>query len=232
MTKTPYVNDHSAKFSSKRKTPWMEYDGKSIADSQFCVEYIKKKRGIDASKHLSPAERGIARAFQKLTEENLYWTMCLEMFGDDISTVKKVIPYTGLKLWFTLWFLRRVIKQETWGHGIGRHTPDEVWSIAVDDMTAISNFLGDKDFFMGSEPSEVDCAMFGMLVMILWNMPDSKHEKYAKEHLPNLVEYCERMKARFWPDWDEHILTSDRYQNDDGKIYFKEPGDSIFRSED
>lgn len=40
------------------------------------------------------------------------------------------------------------------------------------------------------------------------------------------------MKARFWPDWDEHILTSDRYQNDDGKIYFKEPGDSIFRSED
>lgn len=68
--------------------------------------------------------------------------MCLEMFGDDISTVKKVIPYTGLKLWFTLWFLRRVIKQETWGHGIGRHTPDEVWSIAVDDMTAISSFLG------------------------------------------------------------------------------------------
>lgn len=33
---------------------------------------------------------------------------------------------------------------------------------------------------MGSEPSEVDCVMFGMLVMILWNMPDSKHEKYAK----------------------------------------------------
>lgn len=51
----------------------MEYDGKSIADSQFCVEYIKKKRGVDASKDLSPGERGIARAFQKLTEENLYW---------------------------------------------------------------------------------------------------------------------------------------------------------------
>lgn len=33
---------------------------------------------------------------------------------------------------------------------------------------------------MGPEPSEVDCSMFGMLVMILWNMPDSKHEKYAK----------------------------------------------------
>lgn len=40
------------------------------------------------------------------------------------------------------------------------------------------------------------------------------------------------MKARFWPDWDEHILTNDKYKNDDGKIYFKEDCDSIFRSED
>ena len=68
--------------------------------------------------------------------------MCLEMFGDDLTTVRKVIPYTGLKLWLTIWLLRRVIRQETWGHGIGRHTPDEVWSIATADLTAISDFLG------------------------------------------------------------------------------------------
>ena len=39
---------------------------------------------------------------------------------------------------------------------------------------------GDKDFFMGSEPSEVDCALFGMLVMIVFNMPSSRHEKYVR----------------------------------------------------
>ena len=39
---------------------------------------------------------------------------------------------------------------------------------------------GDNDFFMGSEPSEVDCALFGMLVMIVFNMPSSRHEKYVK----------------------------------------------------
>nr|XP_022340909.1 failed axon connections homolog [Crassostrea virginica] len=222
MTKTPYVNDHSGKFSSKRKTPWMEYDGKSIADSQFCVDFIKKKRNIDLNDHLSPSQKAVGRAFQKLTEENLYWTMCLEMFGDDLTTVRKVIPYTGLKLWLTIWLLRRVIRQETWGHGIGRHTPDEVWSIATADLTAISDFLGDKEFFMGSEPSEVDCALFGMLVMIVFNMPSSRHEKYVRENLPNLVGYCERMKNRFWPDWDEHVLSSPTYQNDDGKVYFQE----------
>ena len=66
-------NDHSGKFSSKRKTPWMEYDGKSIADSQFCVDFIKKKRNIDLNDHLSPSQKAVGRAFQKLTEENLYW---------------------------------------------------------------------------------------------------------------------------------------------------------------
>lgn len=40
--------------------------------------------------------------------------------------------------------------------------------------------IGDKDFFMGLEFSEVDCVMFGMLVMILWNMFDFKYEKYVK----------------------------------------------------
>lgn len=33
---------------------------------------------------------------------------------------------------------------------------------------------------MGLEFSEVDCVLFGMLVMILWNMFDFKYEKYVK----------------------------------------------------
>jgi hypothetical protein len=33
---------------------------------------------------------------------------------------------------------------------------------------------------MGPEPSEVDCAIFGMMVMILFNMPGSRHERYVR----------------------------------------------------
>jgi hypothetical protein len=66
-------NDHSAKFSSKGKTPWMEYNGKTIADSQFCIEYLKSQLGVDVNSHLTKDLIGTSKAFQRLTEENLYW---------------------------------------------------------------------------------------------------------------------------------------------------------------
>ena len=59
--------------SAKGKTPWMTYNGEDVADSQFCIEYLKDKLGISLDKHLSAEERAIARAFQKMVEENLYW---------------------------------------------------------------------------------------------------------------------------------------------------------------
>jgi len=75
---------------------------------------------------------------------------------------------------------------------------------------------------MGDSPSEVDCAVFGMLSMIYWHMPGSRHQLYIKENLPNLVDYIYRMKKRFWPDWESVTLQGSEYMNDHGKIYFPE----------
>ena len=33
-------------------------------------------------------------------------------------------------------------------------------------------FTGEKKFFMGTEPCELDCAAFGQLVQYLYNTPD------------------------------------------------------------
>ena len=55
----------------------MEYNGEAVADSQLCIEYLKKKRNLDMDSHLTDEQRGIARAFLKLAEENLYWLVWL-----------------------------------------------------------------------------------------------------------------------------------------------------------
>jgi len=39
------------------------------------------------------------------------------------------------------------------------------------------------------------------------------------EELHNLVSYCERMKNEYWPDWNERILNSETYTDDNGVLY-------------
>lgn len=51
--------------------------------------------------------------------------------------------------------------------------------------------LGDKTFFMGDEPCEVDCVLFGMIAMILYNMPGSKHQKFVRGEYINNIKYQE-----------------------------------------
>ena len=70
-----------------------------------------------------------------------YRTMCYEMMVCNPNSVEKAIPYTGLKMMIVKTYLKFIIKLEMWGHGIGRHDDKEIWSIAVNDLNAISTFL-------------------------------------------------------------------------------------------
>lgn len=224
MTKTPYMNDHSGRMSTKGKTPWIEYNDTQVADSQFCIEFIKKKMDIDLNRSLSEQQKSIARAFLKLIEENFYWTMCIELFcnEDNIPLLKTQAPLKGPGFWLYYWFVKRAIKSATWGHGIGRHSVDEVWSIAQGDIEALSHFLGNKRYFMGDEPSEIDCSLFGMLSLLLVSMQGTRYEAFTKQHYPNLLTYFQRMKSAYWADWDTLITSSESFKNDHGKVYFAE----------
>lgn len=70
--------------------------------------------------------------------------MCIELFcnEDNIPLLKTQAPLKGPGFWLFYWFVKRAIKNATWGHGIGRHSVDEVWSIAQGDIEALSHFLG------------------------------------------------------------------------------------------
>ena len=59
--------------SSKSKTPWLEYKGQPVADSQLGMDYLERELGLAVDQHLSDEQRAVARAFRELTEENLYW---------------------------------------------------------------------------------------------------------------------------------------------------------------
>jgi len=82
---------------------------------------------------------------------------------------------------------------------MGRHSRDEVFSIGIADITAVSDFLGDKPFFMGAEPTTADAVIYSYLA----SMTHPPFVCPVKDHalgLANLAKYDKRMKARFYPE--------------------------------
>jgi hypothetical protein len=52
--------------SSKQLFPFITYNGQDIADSQFIIEFLTKKDGIDLYAHISDEQKAIGRAVLKV----------------------------------------------------------------------------------------------------------------------------------------------------------------------
>lgn len=67
-------------------------------------------------------------------------------------------------------------------------------------------FKGNKNYFLGEKPSEVDATIFGFVTQLIYTFPDSDYDRISKDEFKNLYGYCERMKEKFWPDWNDCIV--------------------------
>ena len=76
--------------------------------------------------------------------------------------------------------------------------------MGIADVEAISNWLGDKPYMMGTEPCPLDCTVFGFLAIFFYSFPETYFiRKEVDEKFPNLKAYTNRIKDTFWADWDE-----------------------------
>lgn len=73
MCKIPYESEYSFKMSRKGKVPWIEYNSKSVADSNFIVRFLNEEFKVDPDAHLSVVEKSIAHSMLVTLEENTYW---------------------------------------------------------------------------------------------------------------------------------------------------------------
>src|SRR6476661_2469468 len=89
MAKLPYRIDTSGfKKAPKGKLPYIDDDGETIADSTFIRWHLEKKYKIDFDRGLSPEQRAIAWAFEKMLEEHLYWAVVHARWMDDVNFAK------------------------------------------------------------------------------------------------------------------------------------------------
>lgn len=53
--------------------PWIEYNHQQVSGSEFIVDFLEEKLGVNLNLNLTPQERAVSRAVTKMVEEHLYW---------------------------------------------------------------------------------------------------------------------------------------------------------------
>jgi glutathione S-transferase len=187
----------------KGKLPYINDNGQEIADSNLIIEYLKTTYEDKLDRSLSPADRAISLAMGRMLDENLYWVIVYSRWADDTNWPKTKAAYFDDLPAPLRFFVPNLARKSTLkclaGHGIGKHSQAEIYEIGCRDVTALSDFLGDKPFFLGEQPTSLDANAYAVISNILWVPIASPLQDYAR-NLTNLGSYCDRLKAKFYPE--------------------------------
>ncbi|XXY45204.1 glutathione S-transferase family protein [Sorangium sp. So ce269] len=190
----------------KGKVPYIEEAGVRIGDSTLIIDHLQRTRRVDPDDGLSTAERAISLAFRRMLKENFYWVIVEMRYRTERNwqIYRKLLAsilHSGTEeeseQAATLMYENLV--RQMYGHGMGRHTAEEIGRIGIEDITAVSRYLGSKSFFMGGRPTTADAAVYAYMA----NAIEVPIEHPVQEHgrsRRNLVQYCERMRGRFFPE--------------------------------
>jgi glutathione S-transferase len=208
MANLPYRTDNSGFLRApKGKLPYIDDDGEIVADSTFIRWHVEKKYGVDFDAGLTPEQRAVAWAFEKMAEDHFYWALldARWMNQGNFSKGPKLVFFRSLPtpmrpLVSTL--VRRKVRRALHSHGMGRHSQAEIMRLAIRSIDAIADYLGGKPFFLGAEPVGVDATIFAFVAGALCPLFESSLRSAAERH-DNLRRYVGRMTKRFHSELDE-----------------------------
>jgi glutathione S-transferase len=184
----------------KGKVPFIDDDGLLLGDTVLILEHLKKTRGVDLDRHLSPLQKAQSHALQRMLEERLYWACVYSRWMEPANAP----DFLAILFAPVPWPIRALITRQARGtvetvlhhHGLGRHSREEIYALGVSDIGALAQVLGDQDFLFGVSPSIADATAFGMLINIVGpDIPSPLKDAVAAN--PLLMVYVSRMQALF-----------------------------------
>ncbi|XP_021946794.1 failed axon connections homolog [Folsomia candida] len=206
MVDIPYQVDTTKPFGPSGKTPWISLNGVDMTDSQLIIEFLNKKYDKNPWENVSPEQKASARTVRVMLEEHFFWGMARWRFVEGVQSIPNLINISGVKFRLLKWVFPGRIKKSMNAQGLGRHPPDTIVKLVSDDLKDVSVLLGDKPFIAGDQPCEADCALFGSIAQCVWAMPGSPYHNLVENELTNLKEYCIRMRAKYWADWEDCLF--------------------------
>ena len=94
--------------------------------------------------------------------------------------------------------IRREVRRNLHGQGMGRHALAEMQRIAGRSIDALAAILGDRPWLGGNEPCGADATAFAFAAGLLCPQFDTATRRHAGRHA-NLVAYRDRGLGRWFP---------------------------------
>lgn len=203
MTQLPYqkIQKRDPRKSPKGKLPFIEDDGIKITDSDFIIRYLKQKYGDYLDAHLTAEQKSQGLALQRMLEEHLYWVMLYfrwvdphnwpvtkkAFFGDLSILSRRILPF----------IIQKNIIKALYAQGVGRHHPEEISQLGLDDLKALNTILNHHPFLLGENPTSLDASGYAFIANILDVPIESPLKDYVKSQNA-FGNYCAQMKERYY----------------------------------
>jgi len=187
----------------KQKVPFIEMDGQRIGDTQFIEAELKATRGLDMLSDLTAEQQAIGRMIMGTVEEQLYWVMVYSrwqveenwpimdniFFGHMPAEIRKEVSAGALEM----------MRGALYGHGMGRHSQDEVYTLGRRIIDDLGTLLADKDYFFGDNATSVDASVYGALINLVQNPVPTPLRDYILANA-SLTAFLDRLSTRFFPN--------------------------------
>lgn len=209
LARIPYaIKVGNPRQAPKGKLPYIQHEERLIGDSSFIIEHLRRNFGATLDDGLSAVELADARAWQSLLEEHLYFVILRARWQDSVgwSAFKPILGEVlvgagapAMLVPMLLPVLRRGVSQSLQAQGTARHSPDELDRASAALIEALAARLGEAPYFGGAQARTLDASAYGMLSGVLGlGLPSALTDSLRAQ--PNLVAYCERMRAQVWSD--------------------------------
>ena len=182
--------------SPKGKLPYMNDNGKIIADSAFIKMHLETAHGVDFSGGYDTATLAKGWAIEKVLEDHLYWIIMHTRWAGDENFNKgpKTLfdKFPALMRPVITFMVRRQILRDLHGQGMSRHSDAEILTLAKAAFGAISALLGDKPYILGDKPCGYDATLYAFLQSALCpHFPHPTRDALVAHQ--NMTSYCGRL---------------------------------------
>ncbi|PWY56775.1 glutathione S-transferase [Legionella qingyii] len=172
LTQINYQHEHiiNTQNAPRGQLPYLIDDEQTITDSNNILQYLSQKY-VNLDQDLTEEQKNIHFLITRMLDNHLYWVMSYSRWQDEqcwplfkAEFLKQLSELSDA----SLEQVRKYNIEKYHYQGIGRYSTKDIYQSGIDDLRAILNILGDKDYIFGNKVHTLDACCYGFLANILY----------------------------------------------------------------